>query len=215
MILAVLATILLVAALVTATRTVGQGDPHAAARRILDERVASGDLSPAARREQLAVLAEQTPVRSRRWLPWAMALAGVTLLVLPVGLAAGGVTDVGWANHWTAMGDHMGFGRGGTTTTSSADPDADTVTVEAGDLWFRPDTIEIPAGTTTNLTVHNTGEAFHDLTVPELDLRIDVEAGERTTVAITPEAPGTYDFHCSVPGHESGGMHGQLVVTAR
>lgn len=214
MIVAVLATILLVAALATATRTVGQGDPHATARRILDEQVASGDLSPAERRERLAVLAERTPVRSRPWVPWGMAAAGVVLLVLPLGLAAGGIDDVGWANHWTAMGDHMGFGRGGTTTTSSASPDADTVTVEAGDLWFRPDTVEVPAGTTTNLTVRNTGTVFHDLTVTGLDLRVDVEAGETTTVAITPEEPGTYDFHCSVPGHESGGMHGQLVVTA-
>lgn len=215
MILAVLATILLVAALATGAQAVGRGAPHATARRILDEQVASGDLSPAERRERLAVLAERTPVRSRPWLPWTMAAAGVVLLVLPLGLAAGGIDDVGWANHWKAMGDHMGFGRGGTTTASSASPDAETVTVEAGDLWFRPETIEVPAGTTTNLTVHNTGTVFHDLTVPELDLRIDVEAGERTTVALTPATPGRYDFHCSVPGHQAGGMRGQLVVTAR
>ncbi|NBB69876.1 MAG: hypothetical protein GVY33_06070 [Alphaproteobacteria bacterium] len=44
--------------------------------------------------------------------------------------------------------------------------------------------------------------------------RIESEAGETATVTIKPEAPGTYDVECTVPGYARTGMNGELVVTA-
>lgn len=205
--------ILLIAALGTVAGRVGRGCDDAPARRILDARVADGDISPAQRDEMLAVLGERPSMSRGRWLSWLLATAGLALLVVPAAFSASAGTDAGWGNHWTAMADHMGWNGESTTTTSSPEPGAPEITVEAGDLWFRPQTIEIPTGGTVNLTVHNTGEVFHDLTITDLDLQLNVEAGETTTNAISVDTPGTYEFICSVPGHAAGGMRGELIVT--
>lgn len=213
MILGLLGAILLVAALGTAAGRVGGGGDDASARRILEARVADGDISPARREEMLAVLGERTSTRGGRWLPWLLAIAGVTLLVAPAAFPTVGGADARWSNHWTVMAEHMGWNGAGTTTAASGEPGAQEITVEAGDLWFRPAAIEIPAGSTVNLTVRNTGEVFHDLTITSLDLQLNVEAGDTTTAAVSVDTPGTYEFICSVPGHAAGGMRGELLVT--
>ena len=204
--------ILLIAALGTAAGRVGRGSDDASARRILDARAADGDISSARREEMLAVLGERTSPGGGRWLPWLLAIAGVALLVLPGAVPTGAGADARWANHWTVMADHMGWNGASTTTAASVEPGAQEITVEAGDLWFRPEAIEIPAGGTVNLTVRNTGEVFHDLTVTDLDLQLNVEAGDTTTRAVSVDTPGTYEFICSVPGHAAGGMRGELIV---
>lgn len=159
------------------------------------------------------MLGERPATGRGRWLPWLLAIAGLALLVVPAAFPTAAGADARWANHWTVMADHMGWDGASTTTAASAEPDAEEVTVEAGDLWFRPQTIEIPAGGTVNLTVENTGEVFHDLTITDLDLQVNVEAGDTTTSAVSVDIPGTYEFVCSVPGHEDGGMRGELIVT--
>jgi uncharacterized cupredoxin-like copper-binding protein len=49
----------------------------------------------------------------------------------------------------------------------------------------------------------NEGQAMHDVTIRELGDSPVVEAagGETASATITLE-PGTYEFFCSVPGHE-------------
>ncbi len=213
MIPGLIGAILLIAALGTATGRVGRGSDDAPARRILDARVADGDISPARRDEMLAVLDERNPSRRGRWLPWSLAIAGVVLLAVPGVFPTIGGADARWSNHWALMADHMGWNGGSTTTAASTAPGAQEITVEAGDLWFEPGAIEIPAGATVNLTLRNTGSVFHDLTVTDLDLRLNVEAGDTTTSAVSVDTPGTYEFFCSVPGHAAGGMRGELIVT--
>lgn len=56
------------------------------------------------------------------------------------------------------------------------------------------------------------GQVFHDLTIDELGLRIDVDSGQSDTAGLTVEDPGAYAFYCSVPGHGSAGMRGTLMV---
>lgn len=211
MFLGTLGVILLVLALGIGANRQGGGVRRPAGRQIVDERLATGEISTAQHRDMLAVLGEERSRVTGRWAPWVVAGLGVLLLVgSGVLVARGG--DGWWAGHWSVMDGHMGWGRDGTTSAAAPAAGAEEFTVEAGDLWFRPDTVEIEAGQTVNLTVDNTGRAFHDLTVAELDLRVDVEAGDATTTAVTVDTPGTYDFFCSVPGHEVAGMRGQLVV---
>jgi plastocyanin len=87
------------------------------------------------------------------------------------------------------------------------------VTVEAGDLYFEPDTLRVEAGEPANITVTNVGNAFHDFTVADLDFMIDVPAGATATGGLTVDEPGEYAFECTVPGHAAAGMTGTLVVT--
>jgi uncharacterized cupredoxin-like copper-binding protein len=211
-ILGVLGVILVVTGLGMAAGRVGRGDDKVTARRILDARAAAGEISSEERRVRLAVLDEGAGRIRSRWLPWLLASTGVALLVLPAILPAPAGSNAWWANHWTVMADHMGWSQANTTTTASAEPGAQEVTVEAGDLWFRPGSIELRRGETVNLTIRNTGSVFHDLTVTELDLQLDVESGDATTAALMIDTPGTYAFFCSVPGHAAAGMRGQLIV---
>ncbi len=121
------------------------------------------------------------------------------------------------------MGAGMGDGgMGGDSVVAGDDHDeveapdtiagAREVAVEAGDLYFEPDTIRIEAGEPVNITVDNVGKVFHDFTLTSLDVMIDVPAGEAATGGLTVTDPGEYAFECTVPGHGAGGMTGTLIV---
>ncbi len=97
----------------------------------------------------------------------------------------------------------------------SAPPVAPAVvelTVEAGDLWFSPNEIELAADGTTTLTLVDTGFITHNLTVDELGLLIVAPRGGSGTVEIVDPPPGTYEFYCSISGHREAGMSGTLIV---
>ena len=92
-------------------------------------------------------------------------------------------------------------------------PDAVDLTVTLDDFAIAPTDITVARGQ-VNLTLVNTGAAVHDLTVPELDIRILVSPGESVTAGLDFDVPGTYETLCSIPGHASLGMTGSLVVQA-
>ena len=91
-------------------------------------------------------------------------------------------------------------------------PAAVEMTVEAGDLWFRPSEIELSASGTTTLTLVDSGFITHNLTVDELDLLIVASPRASGSVEIIDPPPGTYEFYCSLPGHREAGMYGTLIV---
>jgi len=88
----------------------------------------------------------------------------------------------------------------------------DTVTLEAGDLFFAPETLAVAAGEIT-IVLHNRGMAEHDVVIAELGDTLIVHAnpGETATGTVRLE-PGTYTYYCSIPGHKAA-MTG--VLTAR
>ena len=86
------------------------------------------------------------------------------------------------------------------------------VEVEAGDLWFEPESVTATAGE-TEFRLVNTGAVYHDLVVEEAgDTQVaEAEAGETATGSLELE-PGTYTLYCSVPGHRSS-MEATLTVS--
>jgi plastocyanin len=79
-------------------------------------------------------------------------------------------------------------------------------------LQYTPNNLTVPAGV-IELRLHNIGSGQHTLAIdgvamapPEVNA-----AGEVKTVAVD-LAPGTYTFHCTVPGHAEAGETGTLVV---
>lgn len=120
------------------------------------------------------------------------------------------------------MGDGMGATGGSAPSggdehdaeeAAEAIPGAREVVVEAGDTYFEPDTLQVPAGEPVNITVTNVGNAFHDFAVTDLDVMVDVPAGTTATAGLTIEEPGEYAYECTVPGHAGAGMTGTLIVT--
>lgn len=183
------------------------------AHEILDQRLARGELTSTEYDHRRATLGTDTQARGPDWRPWTIAGIGLAALLLPA-LAFG----MGWGGSWDWddagwMGEHMGWGSGTTATSTATFEGAREVTVEAGDLWFEPERIEVTAGEEFNVRVVNSGEVFHDLTVPAADMMLDVEAGDEIAGGLRLEEPGAYEFFCSVPGHAAAGMTGTIVVT--
>lgn len=73
-------------------------------------------------------------------------------------------------------------------------------------------------GTTLALAVTNAGPTVHNVTVRDAAGTVlfgskDLRAGESETVTNS-IAPGSYVLFCSLPGHESLGIKGTLIVSA-
>jgi len=63
------------------------------------------------------------------------------------------------------------------------------------------------------ITVRNNGTMIHNLAVRDTDLAsADVAAGETTDLDVSGLEPGTYEVHCTIPGHTESGMTAQLTV---
>ncbi len=144
-------------------------------------------------------------------------------LVAALTLAACAPTGTGGMDGGGMGGGGMGGGMGDTGVGGGEDdhdeagapepiPGARDVGVEAGDLYFEPDTLRAEAGESINITVTNVGNAFHDFALTDLDFMIDVPAGVTATGGLIVDEPGEYAFECTVPGHAAGGMTGTLIV---
>jgi manganese oxidase len=86
-----------------------------------------------------------------------------------------------------------------------------SVTVELSEFAIDPASITVAAGGVLEVT--NRGVAEHDLAVIGTDVATPMlQGGDDATLDLSSLAPGTYDIHCSVPGHEAGGMKGTLTI---
>lgn len=193
------------------------GQDQRRAQDILRQRLAAGEISPDEYRQRADLLGPDRTSSSslRRWLPVVLGVAAVLLLL---GLLFAGLGRSGgwWGPMDGRMGGHMD-GMWGQRTSRGVTPDAvdgaEEFSIEATEMAFDPADIEVTVGEPVNLTVTNTGQAFHDLTIDELDLQIDVDSGQTATAGLEIDEPGEYDYYCSVPGHASAGMRGTLTVT--
>ena len=96
--------------------------------------------------------------------------------------------------------------------TPAADSASGAIEVEAGDMYFEPESLSAAAGE-IEFTLVNSGAVEHDLVIEEAgDTEVAVAApGETATGSIELDA-GTYTYYCSVPGHRSS-MEGSLEVS--
>jgi plastocyanin len=85
---------------------------------------------------------------------------------------------------------------------------SDAIELVAVDNAFRPETLELQAGTKVTVQITNDGEATHDFTIDDLDLSTGpMEPGTVMTAEFTvPDGPSTY--RCTI--HP--GMDGEIVA---
>ncbi|WP_052667266.1 multicopper oxidase domain-containing protein [Nitriliruptor alkaliphilus] len=102
---------------------------------------------------------------------------------------------------------------GGPATVAPAEAVAPTsVAVELSEFAIAPADITIPAGGT--LEVVNVGNIPHDLAVVDEGIGTAMlNNGESESLSLAGLAPGTYTVHCTVAGHEAGGMKATLTIT--
>ncbi len=90
------------------------------------------------------------------------------------------------------------------------------INVEVVSYAFRPNVIEVTAGSPFTLVAHNTSGATHNITIlsqsKETLKQVEVPAGQTVTFEVTLPAPGRYVFYCSRFMHRTFGMEGTLVA---
>ncbi|MCB0010600.1 MAG: cupredoxin domain-containing protein [Anaerolineales bacterium] len=94
---------------------------------------------------------------------------------------------------------------------------------------FQPDTLTLPANTSVEISLGNTGSLQHNWVLLTADHDIlrasrddalngaaspDLAGGESATFQITtPADPGDYLYVCTIPGHAVAGMVGNLTIS--
>lgn len=98
-------------------------------------------------------------------------------------------------------------------TSSAATPSASTpkVELEAGDFYFKPNTIEAKAGEPITVSVKNGSPLPHNFTIDAFKVSFLIQPGETSSATFTPTA-GTQQFYCNLPGHKEAGMVGTLTA---
>jgi len=94
-------------------------------------------------------------------------------------------------------------------------PARESYTLEAGNFFFRPDTVEAPRGV-VRFTIENVQSGVHTFVirgVPGYELKVsgdgDVDTGKVDLAVLD---PGDHEFYCTIPGHRQSGMKGTLTV---
>jgi manganese oxidase len=86
-----------------------------------------------------------------------------------------------------------------------------SVDVALSEFAITPTDITVAAGGTLEVT--NEGVVDHDLAVIGEDVGTSMlRGGASESLDLSALAPGTYEIHCTVAGHESGGMKGTLTI---
>ncbi|MDZ7733272.1 MAG: cupredoxin domain-containing protein [Acidimicrobiia bacterium] len=96
------------------------------------------------------------------------------------------------------------------TVTAAAEPM--TVDVVAKDLFFEPDSVEVPAGTDLTVELANEGAQAHDLKLEGGPGSAVLESGQSETVELGTIDEDTVAF-CSIPGHREAGMELTIETT--
>ncbi len=98
---------------------------------------------------------------------------------------------------------------GAAATPSPAGTD---VTITATEFAYEPSSVEAPAGSTITFTLENKGSVEHDITIDALNFQLYAAVGETPSLSTPALAAGSYEFHCSIPGHKEAGMTGTITV---
>jgi manganese oxidase len=86
------------------------------------------------------------------------------------------------------------------------------IDIELGSMKFVPPHIMAPPGQ-VQLRVINVDSQVHNLAIPELNVSTaDLQPGETELLDLGVLDVGVYDFECTIPGHASAGMIGELHI---
>ncbi len=117
---------------------------------------------------------------------------------------------------WAIVGLLLGACGGGAGGTGGGGA---ALTVEMGDLYFKPNVLTAKPGQTLQITLDNRGSLEHNFVLYDADGKTvlfekdAIQPGQKVNISLkAPEKPGTYQYVCTVPGHKEGGMVGTLTV---
>ena len=95
-------------------------------------------------------------------------------------------------------------GNGSTTTAPAGEPEK-VIEIELGDMYVKPDTIEINAGENVKLHVKIVGAMVHDLKVNGTSGTAELSTGQNETITVGGLIDSVLAW-CTLPGHRESGM---------
>jgi plastocyanin len=113
---------------------------------------------------------------------------------------------------FTACGGGGDDGGGSKAYVEPKGASTETIAIEAGNFYFKPDKISTNAGIATiKLTAAN---GIHDLVFDGAypGFQLEADGGGGTQSEKIDLKPGKYTFYCSITGHRAQGMEGTLTV---
>jgi nitrite reductase (NO-forming) len=111
-----------------------------------------------------------------------------------------------------AGSDGTGEAAGNETVAAGSIGSPQNLDVELGDLFVKPKSIEVPAGTELIVNVTNTGAMPHDLKLDGKRGTALLDPGEKARVSLGIIRKGSQAW-CTVPGHKAAGMVLEIKVT--
>ena len=175
----------------------------------------------------LAERLDQRAIRRDGWTLLAFGFAGIAVLlsIIAIGFGSRAIDDANRRARPASTGLTASSapaaqsgscpsdaGLAGTVADHGAKPArGSSVAVEAGDFFFSPTCVTgAPAGTLT-LTVHNGGQALHNVSIPDQGVDTDVAPGQNVTVSVK-VGGGAVPYFCKY--HRTSGMVGSIVPGA-
>jgi plastocyanin len=99
----------------------------------------------------------------------------------------------------------------GTLGTGPAGAQSSSSKVTVGDNYFKPQDLEVTAG--TKITWTNKGKILHSVTPNKGKKFGESELSRGKSYSYTFKKPGTYAYYCTFHGSPGKGQHGTIVVT--
>jgi plastocyanin domain-containing protein len=118
---------------------------------------------------------------------------------------AAGLGAVAWVN-WYFFLAERGLAHAAVATVGAAGRSEVTVTVRGG---YSPAVIRAPAGKPIRLVFdrQESSSCSEEIVFPDFGVKRFLPENQKTTIEITPPAPGTYEFTCGM-----GMLHGRLIA---
>jgi plastocyanin len=86
------------------------------------------------------------------------------------------------------------------------------ITIDAFDIHFDVGDIKTEAGP-LKITLVNRGAVEHTFRIEDKDFELKVASNGDTDSGTVILEPGTYEYDCTIPGHASQGMKGEIQVS--
>ena len=147
-------------------------------------------------------------------------IIGLCVVVLLIGAACGGDDEPeGGATSTSSSGSETEEEEGGTVQVAGQDANdhgeadlsgRDEFDLEMDDFYFEPTVLTGEAGQTILIELENEGDAAHTFTIDDLNVDVEVEAGQSGEAEVTFPDSGEVLFYCRF--HQGQGMRGGLKV---
>jgi len=104
-------------------------------------------------------------------------------------------------------------GGGGSSFKEPTGAAISTITIDSGNLFFKPDKITVDKAGIYDVELKNVESGSHTLVFDDVKgFKLEVTGDGSTDAKKVDLSAGKHPFHCTIPGHAEAGMKGTLTV---